>query len=92
MAHQVPDCRRTDCVGASYRSAEFGFGKVIMNKESDYVEAVDNYHRLLDKYFRIPQRFSGGTVAAGEPLTSLARRELREAYAEFKETREKLGL
>ncbi len=62
-----------------------------MSKESDYVEAVDNYHRLLDKYFRIMRVINGKSLIAGEPLTSLARKELREAYNKVTEARTKMG-
>ena len=63
-----------------------------MSAESEYVEAVENYHRLLDKYFRITRILAGGSQIAGEPLTSLARQELREAYNKINEAKQKMGV
>jgi len=63
-----------------------------LSTESEYVEAVENYHRLLDKYFRITRILSGGSQIAGEPLTSLARQELREAYNKINEVKQKMGV
>ncbi|UCH43088.1 MAG: hypothetical protein JSW16_00700 [Dehalococcoidales bacterium] len=63
-----------------------------MSAESEYVEAVENYHRLLDKYFRITRVIGGGSQIAGEPLTSLARQELREAYNKIGEAKQNLSL
>lgn len=62
-----------------------------MSTATEYVAAVDNYHRLLDKYFRITRVLSGGSAIAGEPLTSLARRELREAYEKINDAKKKIG-
>ena len=62
-----------------------------MSKESDYVEAVDNYLRLLDKYFSIMRVINGKSLIAGESLTSLARKELREAYNRVTEARKEMG-
>ena len=62
-----------------------------MSTESDYVEAVDNYHQLLDKYFRITRILKGGSPIYGAPLTSLARQELNEAYDKLNEAKQKMG-
>lgn len=63
-----------------------------MSAISDYVEAVEHYHKVLDKYFRLVRILNGDSVIAGDPLTSLARRELREANDKISEIKKKLEL
>lgn len=63
-----------------------------MTAVTDYVEAVEDYHKLLDKYFRIIRILEGGSVLAGDPLTSLARRDIRDAYNKMNEAQKKLDL
>ena len=63
-----------------------------MSTMFDYVDAVDNYHQLLDKYFRITRALNGGSQIPGAPLTSLARKELREAYNKVNEAKQKMGV
>ena len=63
-----------------------------MSAVSDYVEAVEHYHRVLDKYFRLVRILDGGSVIAGDPLTSLARKEIREANDKINEAKKKLEL
>jgi hypothetical protein len=61
-----------------------------MSTATEYVAAVDSYHLLLDKYFRIKWILNGGSVMVGEPLTSLARRELNQAYDKMNDAKKKL--
>ncbi len=63
-----------------------------MSTATEYVAAVDDYHRLLEKYFRIARVLSGGSMLAGEPMTSLARRELREAYDRVDDAKKKMDI
>jgi hypothetical protein len=63
--------------------------KEVAKATRGYVEAVDNYHRLLDKYFPVRRVLSGVALTPGEPITETALKELEEAEAKVIETRKK---
>lgn len=66
----------------------------ILEKEADkavreYVEAVDNYHCLLDKYFPVRRVIPGVPITPGEPITEAAFKELEEAETKVAEALKK---
>jgi len=66
----------------------------VSKKEADnavkaYVEAVENYNRLLDKYFPVRRVIPGVEIKTGEPLTLEVLKKFEEAEAKVTETRRK---
>jgi len=66
----------------------------ISNKKADkalreYLEAVDSYHQLLDKYFPVRRVIPGVPITPGEPITEAALEELEEAEAKVAKTLKK---
>ncbi len=64
----------------------------VFKKEADavreYVEAVDSYNRLLDKYFPVRRVVPGIEIKPEKPITEAALRELEEAEAKVTKTRQ----
>jgi len=63
----------------------------VFEREADkalqaYLGAVDNYHRLLDKYFPVRRVIPGVPITPGEPITEAALKELEEAEDKVTET------
>ena len=52
-----------------------------------YLEALDSYHKLADKYFSV--FWVGDKPRTPEPITEAALKELREAEAKVTETHQK---
>ena len=52
----------------------------------EYLEAVDNYNKLVDKYFPVRQVIPGKPITLGEPFTESALREFEEAETRVSET------
>lgn len=66
----------------------------ISNKKADealreYLEAVDSYHQLQDKYFPVRRVIPGVPITPGEPITEAALEELEEAETKVAETLKK---
>jgi hypothetical protein len=62
----------------------------ISNKKAEealreYLEAVENHDRIVDKYFPIRPVIPGKPIVTGEPLTEAAVKELEEAEAKVAE-------
>ncbi len=59
----------------------------------EYLEAEDNYHRLLDKYFPLRRVIPGVPITTGEPFTKAALgaalEELEKAETRVSEARKK---
>ncbi len=55
----------------------------------EYVESVNKYNQLLDRYVPVRQVEPGKPIISGEPLTEAALRELEEAEAKVAETQKK---
>ena len=62
------------------------FEKEVEEACREYLDAVDNYHRLHGKYF--PARW-GTPGELGEPITEAVLRQLEEAEAKVAETQRK---
>lgn len=45
----------------------------------EYLEAMDTYNKLLDKYFPVRPVIPGVSIATGEPITESALEELEKA-------------
>jgi len=65
------------------------FKREVDKAVQEYVEALDNYHQLLDKYFPVRRVIPGVPITAGEPITEAALKELEEAEAKVAETQRK---
>ncbi|MBA7585024.1 hypothetical protein ES708_26994 [subsurface metagenome] len=66
----------------------------ISNKKAEealreYLEAVENHDRVVDKYFPVRPVIPGKPIAAGEPLTEASIKELEEAEAKVAGTLKK---
>ena len=55
----------------------------------EYLEAVDNHKRLLDKHFPVRPEIPGVPITFGEPFTEAVLKEFEEAGAKVTEALQK---
>jgi hypothetical protein len=55
----------------------------------EYLEAVDNHNRILDKYFPMRPLVPGKPITFGEPITPAAFKEIEEAETKVAKALEK---
>lgn len=66
----------------------------VSNKKADealreYLEAVENHDRIVDKYFPVRRVIPGVPIIPGEPITEAALKEIEEAETRVAETLKK---